>query len=61
MAKKQSFAEKASKRRHVDICPVCKGEITHIKLMKAVNRNGNWRFTDKAVGVCKCNEAEIYG
>lgn len=61
MAKKQSFADKASKKKQVDICPVCKSEIAHIKLMKAVNRNGNWRFTNKPVGVCKCNEAEVYG
>ncbi len=61
MAKKQSFADKASKKRHVSICPVCNGEITHIKLMKAVKRDGSWRFTNKPVGVCKCNEAEIYG
>jgi hypothetical protein len=60
MAKKQSFADKASKKRQVNICPVCSGEITHIKLMKAVKRDGNWRFTNKPVGVCKCNEAEIY-
>ncbi len=61
MARKQSFADKIAKKKHVDICPVCGGEITHIKLMKAVNKNGNWRFTNKPVGVCKCNEAEIYG
>jgi hypothetical protein len=60
MAKKQSFADKASKKKHVDICPVCGGEITHIKLMKAVNRDGSWRFNNKPVGVCKCNEAEVY-
>ncbi len=61
MAKKQSFADKASKKKQVNLCPVCNSEITHIKLMKAIKSNGNWRFTNKPVGVCKCNEAEIYG
>ena len=61
MAKRQSFADKAAKKKHSDHCPVCGGEITHIKLMKAINRNGAWRFVNKPVGVCKCNEAEVYG
>jgi hypothetical protein len=61
MAKKQSFADKAAKKSHVTICPVCNSEITHIKMMKAVNRDGHWRFTNRPVAVCKCNEAEIYG
>lgn len=61
MAKKQSFADKASKKKHVSICPVCGSEVVHIKLMKAESRDGNWRFTNKPVGVCKCNEAEVYG
>lgn len=61
MAKKQSFSDKANKRKNAKSCPVCGGDITHIKLMKAVNKNGNWRFTNKPVGVCKCNEAEVYG
>lgn len=60
MAKKQSFADKASKKKHVDICPVCNSEISHIKLLKATKVNGNWRFTNRPVGVCKCNENEVY-
>lgn len=61
MAKKQSFADKASKKKHVSICPVCNSEITFIKHLKAVQKDGNWRISSKPVGVCKCNEAEIYG
>lgn len=61
MAKKQSFADKASKKRHVSVCPVCNTEVMHIKLMKAVKKEGSWHFTNRPVGVCKCNEAEIYG
>lgn len=61
MAKKQSFADKANKKKQSDICPICQGEISHIKLVHAQKKNGNWRFSNKPVGVCKCNEAEIYG
>ena len=60
MAKRQSFSDKASKTKKVDVCLVCKGDITHIKLLKAVKVNGNWRFSNKPVGVCKCNEKEVY-
>lgn len=61
MAKKQSFADKASKRKDIKVCPVCNSDIALIKLMRAVKRNGNWKFASKPFGVCKCNEAEIYG
>jgi len=61
MAKKQSFADKASKKRQIDICPVCKSEISHLKVVQANNIKGHWRFSNKPIGVCKCNEAEIYG
>lgn len=61
MAKKQSFADKALKRQHIKVCPVCNTDISMIKLMKAVKRDGNWKFASKPFRVCKCNEAEIYG
>ena len=61
MAKKQSFADKANKKRQVDVCPICNTEISRIKLVRALQKDGNWRFSSKPVGVCKCNEAEIYG
>lgn len=61
MAKKQSFADKANKKNQSDFCPVCKNEISHIRVVQALKRNGNWRFSNGPVGVCKCNEAEVYG
>lgn len=61
MAKKQSFADKANKKNQSDLCPVCKNEISHIRVVQALKRNGNWRFSNGPVGVCKCNEAEVYG
>ncbi len=61
MAKKQSFADKANKKSQVSICPICQSEISHIKLVMAKKVNNSWRMANKPVGVCKCNEAEIYG
>lgn len=61
MAKKQSFADKASKKSLSEFCPVCKSELSHILVVQAKKRNGNWRFSNGPVGVCKCNEAEVYG
>ncbi len=61
MAKKQAFADKASKKKHVSICPVCNGEITFMKVLKSTKSANGWKVTNRPVGVCKCNEAEIYG
>lgn len=61
MAKKQSFADKANKRSHTMTCPVCNETIQFVKCMKSVKgNNGGWRMRAQSVGVCKCNEAEIY-
>jgi len=62
MAKRQSFADKASKKVHTRTCPVCQSEIQFIKLCKADKNGGsNYKFRSVNVGVCKCNEKEIYG
>ncbi|NOY88639.1 MAG: hypothetical protein GXO93_04505 [FCB group bacterium] len=62
MAKKQSFADKSSKRAHTMTCPVCNESKQFIKYIKAVKgEKGAWKFRAVNVGVCKCNSAEIYG
>lgn len=62
MAKKQSFADKSSKKAHSMTCPICSEAIQHIKHVKAVKGdNGAWKFRALDVGVCKCNNAEVYG
>jgi len=62
MAKKQSFADKSSKKAHTMTCPVCSETIQYIKHVKAVKGdNGAWKFRALDVGVCKCNNAEVYG
>ncbi|MCK4372103.1 MAG: hypothetical protein KAW61_03105 [candidate division Zixibacteria bacterium] len=62
MAKKMSFSDKANKRAHTQTCPVCQEPIQHVKFMKAVKSDkGGWKMRAQNVGVCKCNNAEIYG
>ena len=61
MAKKQSFLDKAQKKKFATFCPVCSGEVQPIKHIKAEKGpNGAWKFRTQNVGVCKCNEKEIY-
>lgn len=62
MAKKMDFAQKSKKRADIHTCPVCAGPILYVKHMKAVKGEGGaWKYRALNVGVCKCNEAEIYG
>jgi len=61
MAKKQRFSDKANKKSHVVMCPVCESPINYIKYVKAERSNTGWRFRTTNVGVCKCNHSEVYG
>jgi hypothetical protein len=61
MAKVQSFADKSKKKAHVEICPVCSEAKQFIKYVKAVKtESGSWKFRSVNIGVCKCNNAEVY-
>ena len=62
MAKKQSFADKSSKKAHAMICPVCQETFQFVKFVKSTKTDaGAWKFRAQNVGVCKCNQAEVYG
>ena len=62
MAKRQSFADKSSKKAHTMTCPVCQESYQYVKHVKAVKGDkGAWKFRAQNVGVCKCNNAEVYG
>jgi len=61
MAKKQSFADKASKKKDEVFCPVCEQVITFVKYTRAERSKNGWKFRTTNVGVCKCNHSEIYG
>jgi hypothetical protein len=64
MAKAQTFAEKALKASLAKgvKCPVC-GTIRQPILLVSSERSsaaGTWKFNERRVQVCKCNEKEIY-
>jgi hypothetical protein len=61
MARRQSFADKASKKAHVTICPVCSSQVDYVKLVAPAYSEAkkSWKLRDKLVGICKCNEKEI--
>ncbi len=61
MAKRQSFLDKTQKKKNVNICPVCSGEIQYVKHVRAVkSETGSWKFRTVNTGICKCNEKEAY-
>jgi hypothetical protein len=62
MAKAKSFADKVAKnmmdfKKH---CQKCGEPYNTIQLVKAEKSAvGSWRFNDRYVAVCKCNEKEV--
>lgn len=62
MAKRQSFADKSSKKAHTMTCPTCGETVQRIKHVKATKSDaGSWKLRAVNIGVCKCNQAEVYG
>jgi len=64
MAKQQSFAEKAAKGTAArgKKCPVC-GTVLQPVLLVSSERSkatSHWRFNERRVQVCKCNEKQIF-
>jgi len=64
MAKKQTFADKATKgqRRSKLICPKCETEYSfflHVAAEKS-GKTGAYKFGERHIRVCKCNEKQIY-
>jgi hypothetical protein len=64
MAKQQSFADKAAKaatEKGVK-CPVCGTTLQPVLMVTSEKSRGrgSWKFNERRVQVCKCNEKEIY-
>lgn len=66
MAKDRSFAAKVAKGAKDNLkskqCPTC-GEVMNIVKVVASEpkaEKASWRFKEKFVTVCKCNEKEVY-
>ena len=64
MAKKeQTFISKVKKEKMVINCPVCKQIVTPIIFVKTVQSeiSGAWKFNERSIKLCKCNEKEVLG
>lgn len=64
MAKQQTFADKAMKSAAAkgSKCPVC-GTVYQPILMVTSERSATgigWKFNERRVQVCKCNEKTVY-
>ncbi len=64
MTKSISFADKMAKKAKAstNTCPVCNGEYKRVKSVKYFqsDSSGSWKFSQKMVNLCKCNEKEVY-
>jgi len=58
MAKRQSFADKASKKKDVKTCPVCNQPISPTLLVspEPTADGKSFKMRSRQVGICKCNE-----
>jgi len=65
MAKVQSFADKVNKgtKDFSTHCQKCEESYTMIKLIKSEKseKTNAYKFNQKMVAMCKCNEKEITG
>ena len=61
MAKKQSFADKASKKKTVNYCPVCKEAISYTLVVspEPTADGKSYKMRSRNIGICKCNEKSV--
>jgi hypothetical protein len=62
MEKRKSFADKAKKKTQVRTCPVCNEPIEVILMVRSVKREDGrgYKFSQEHVGLCKCNQKEVF-
>lgn len=63
MAKAQTFADKAAKSQKLKYkkCPKCENVMEPILVVSSeMTASGTWKFNQKRIKVCKCNEKEVY-
>ncbi|MFQ5864906.1 MAG: hypothetical protein ACE5IW_06730 [bacterium] len=66
MSKDRSFAAKVAKALSHDSgnhCPVCGETLNTIQLVvsEKSEKKNSWKFNQRFMRVCKCNEEEVYG
>jgi hypothetical protein len=63
MAKKQDFASKVQKHAKLgNVCPVCGNVFTLLKKVESQysEESKSWKYSERNVKVCQCNEKEVY-
>lgn len=64
MAKDKTFGAKVAKSQAIasKVCPVCKDAVNTVHFIRTEKNaeSGSYRFIEKYLGVCKCNEKEVY-
>lgn len=62
MGKDRSFASKMAKSATANQCPTCGQVPVMVKVIdsEVKEQKGSWRFKEKFVHVCNCNEKEVY-
>lgn len=63
MGKDRSFAAKMAKGTgDTNMCPTCGQVLSIVKVIDSEQKSnkGSWRFKEKYVSVCNCNEKEVY-
>lgn len=63
MAKRRSFADKVAKatKQKGRKCPKCENTYEPILVVSSTHSDiGTWKFKQKRVQICKCNEKEVY-
>jgi len=62
MAKRQAFADKANKVKHVVNCPTCgTAQTPTLFLVPTKASNGAYKYKKQMIDICKCNHKEYYG
>ncbi len=66
MSKDKSFAAKVAKAaagKGGNHCPKCGEVLNPVQLVVSEKSDikNSWKFNQRFVSVCKCNEAEVYG
>jgi hypothetical protein len=55
VAKRQSFADKVTKKSQVTVCPACGNVVTFTKIVRAVKGDkGTYKMKASTVGIVKC-------
>lgn len=61
MAKRQSFADKAAKKKDTVICPTCNQPVVYTVVVspEPTADGKSYKMRARNIGICKCNEQSI--